>query len=1735
VALSESGIDESGVDLKFFFKVATQMVKIMRAIHHHHIIHKNINLHNLWIHPKTEFIQLIDFSIATRLTREHQNHNELHLFEKFLPYISPEQTGRMNREIDYRTDYYSLGVSLYELLTGSLPFSAEDKMGWIHCHIAQKPTPPHQKNPKIPVMLSKVILKLLAKNAEDRYQSTHGLLQDLETCRQQWMAKGTISPFQIGQGDISEQFQIPQTLFGREKELKSLLNTFDQISEGPSVMMLIGGYSGIGKTVLIHEVHKPIIAKHGYFIDGKFDQFQRNIPYSAITQAFSSLMRQLLTESSDQLQQWKTRIQTALGTNGSLMTDILPNLEQIIGKQSSVPELPPAEAQNRFQLTFRHFINVFAKSSHPLVLFLDDLQWGDSSSLNLIQELTLSQEIQYLFIIGAYRNNEVNKHHPLMLMRSEIEKVKPVPQLFLEPLELYSVREIVTETLHCDSEAAHPLAKLLYQKTEGNPFFVHELLKNLHEEEYITFHPEAGQWQWDIEKIQAMEVNDNVVDFMISRLHKLPEKTQQVLQMASCIGHTFELKILAAVTQLSPVNTALDLWVAVQEGIIVALNDQCRTAMDQSFDTEDTEVDLGALYKFQHDRIQQATHLLVEEHKQQAVHLKIGRLMLRGLTREEKEEHLIEIARQLNAGYALITDPQEKQQLLHLNVRACNKAKTAAAYKPALEYISIAKSLLPIDIHQSDWGNHYTEVLAIVKEYASCAYLASELEDAELHTKLLLSHAKTKLEKAEILHMQALQYVFMRKQEDVIQTEIQGLSYLGIRVPTSRPQLLASITSLLLTVKWKLRNVHIANLINTPPMTDPEKILSVQALQRLGATSVIVGNEDMMGFTILKQLQLTLKHGNSPDAAMTYMGYAILLQAGFNDLKNAYEFGKMSMRLHTLHPNLTDKCRIPFFYAFIIHSWNHPWQTMMPYFKQALNAGYECGDLEHLGYACSEITKWQPMADLETLTQEAEKYMAIIADTKYDDLLDSCHFTQQFRLSLRDLTPDRFTLSSPAYDAEQGLARLKKSKFMSGIETYYQFRLILCVHFEDYQAALHWVQQADPLLSAIPGVPATVEYSIHAFLACAGAYPELNPWMKMKAKRRMRKEFRKMKHWSDYYPANTLHHTLLMEAELARIAGQKDQASRLYHEAIETVRANKQIRYEALTCEKTALFYDQQGYTEIASLFMKQAHQAYGQWKAMAKVAQLEESYPHLFLSKGPSETEKVVSAFQDNSRVLDMETVMKASHAISEEIHLGRLLEKLIKTVVENAGAEKGFLILKEESGDQLFIQTEFSLQSGESVVLQTLPLEKSDHIPVSVVQFAARTNESVVLHDAAHDGNFTQDPYIVRIQPKSVLCSPILNQGKLVGLVYLENEITAGAFTEDRLEVLQVLSSQAAISISNASLYANLEEKVVERTQELQQSYDDLKRTKIQLGETEKIASLTNTFKKFVPENFLNRIAKEGFDNIRIGNAESGEITVLFSDIRAFTTMTETMAPQEILNFLNAYLQRMNEPIIQHNGFVDKFIGDAIMALFDHPEGSNKQEAQDAVNAAIAMQEELKLYNHHRRRNNYAPIRMGIGIHSGPVIFGTVGSENRMDSTVLGDSVNLASRLEGLTKYYHSNIIVSAKIFTLLDQDADYLWRELDFVNVKGKGLPVSIYEIFNTDADAIRDKKQETFGHHHRGLMHFHNREWETALECFKTCLELFEEDVVPKIYIERCQNFQSNPPPVDWNGATNLENK
>lgn len=1452
-------------ELSEFFDVAIQIVVALDALHRYRIIHKDIKPANILINPQTKQVKLIDFSIASLLPRETQQLKNPNTLEGTLGYISPEQTGRMNRGIDYRTDFYSLGITFYKLLTQQLPFVTTDPMELLHCHIAKQAESATYLNPTIPQQLTDILSKLMAKNAEERYQSALGLKYDLELCQEHWHQQRQIPTFKLGQRDLCDRFMIPEKLYGRENEVKQLLAAFERVSNGNTEVMMLTGFSGIGKTAVVNEVHKPIIRQRGYFIRGKYDQFQRHIPFSAFVQSFRDLMGQLLSESDTLLQSWRNAILEVLGENAQVIIDVIPELEVIIGKQPTALELEGTAAQNRFNLLFKNFINIFATSEHPLVIFLDDLQWADSASLKLMQMLASETDSEYMLIVGAYRDNEVAAAHPLILTLKQIRlSGTVVNEIAIAPLEIDHINNLVADTLNCSQILALPLAQLVYQKTKGNPFFCTQFMKVLYEEKLLIFNLDSRSWECNISAIRERALTSDVVELITQVLQKLPPSTQAVLQFAACIGNEFDLNSLAIVLEKNYTETATDLWKALQEELILPQNETYKffhsdstNIPSQSDGLKIDETHIKIRYKFLHDRVQQAAYALIPENQKQQTHLKIGRLLLEKSSEIEREEKIFDIINHLNTGINLIVNASERQTIAELNLFAAKKAKGATAYMSAQQYLDMGIALLTPNC----WQEQYYLTYSLYHEKIEVEYLNGNFELSEKITYQVLEKLNSNAEKADILNTLIVQYTLNFKYIESIEIGRDALKLLDINLPADN--FTEHIQQEYAEVNKMLSQRDIATIINLPLMESQEEIVAARLLMNLDAAAYN-GIPQLFPIVALKLVKLSLQYGNAPESARGYSDYGVLLGAIFQNHQAGYEFGILAINLSNLFNTPDLKCRTYFMFASFINHWYKHIRFSNPINDDAYRYGLESGEFQNSGYSLwgKTLNLFCQGANLNDLLQDFSGFVDFSEKTHNVSTTDSIESIELVVRNLTGLTNDYDDFSLANHSEVEYVNRCVTHKSFLGLCSYRIFKSQVLCMYGDWDGAYASIIEAKELIPYVMGFYCTAVYNFYYSLALVHKYANAsNNELKTEYYEQLQINQQQMKNWADSCPENFLHKYLLVEAEILRVAGNYVQAIEMYDRVINLAKENQYVNEEALANELAAKFYLDWQKPKIAQVYLTDAYYAYARWGAKAKVKHLEQNYPNLLTftrqaNEFTTSETLVLSATQTGSSssnlttsVFDLATVLKASQAVSSEIDLKRLLTVLMEVALENAGASKTALVLIKHR--QMFVEA-VSRSAGTKNITSadSLPIDESMEVPVSVLNFVKNSTKYLLVDNAIKHTNWLGDSYIQNYQPQSLLCLPIRRQRELIGFLYLENRNTAGVFTSDRIELLQLICSQAAISIENAQLYERSQDYAKElesslanlqiTKEQLENSLEDLKQIQIQLVQSEKMSAL-------------------------------------------------------------------------------------------------------------------------------------------------------------------------------------------------------------------------------------------------------------------------------------------------------
>ncbi|SDT96268.1 diguanylate cyclase domain-containing protein [Halopseudomonas salegens] len=1399
--------------------IARTLARILGDIHAHDIVHKALAPQNILYAPHNGALALSGFGIASELGQERQMTRLPSQPEAELAYISPEQTGRMNRSLDYRSDYYSLGALLFELLTGRPPFNADNTLEWVHSHISRLPPAPDTLTPGIPEAVSGIILKLLAKPPEERYQSSHGLEHDLSRCAVAIEKDQRLPAFPLGEKDHLQKFLIPQALYGRERELQTLFDLFEQAVAGQTSFCLVHGYSGVGKSALVNEIDQHQVRERGFLVQSKFDQFQQGEAYSALAATFRALVQQILLEPTDQLANWGRRLTSALGPNGALMIDLVPELALIIGEQPPVNALPPAESRNRLQLVLTAFLRVFASKGHPVILFLDDLQWSDTPTLNLLRHIVTSREQSHLLLIGAYRSNEVGHGHPLRLLLDELNNHARIHQIHLTPLDQQSIEQLVADALRCEPDSSRALSEMLFHRARGNPFFTNELLRQLHAQGAIWSDPGSGQWYWQLDKASWEKASNDVVEFMLDNLRQLPEETRNVLQLAACIGNSFTLQTLATIYEHSLSDTARALLPALQQYTVLPLHNDYRLAKHQ-----DKNLAFNPDYRFQHDRVQQAAYSLIPSEELPRAHLSVGRLMLQHSGGQIADEQLIDIVNHLNQGRTLLGSDAKRQQLAEFNLRAARRAREASAYQQALDYLLVAEEMLPLDA----WSRLPALMTTLAAEMQLSLYLTGRIEEADRWLEQMLEHAESPLQRADILAIRTRQNATLGRMEASIHAAIEGLALLGVNFTENPSE--QDIALELQRVDEYLAGRAIPDLVNAPIIDDPATLTAMRLLMEIFAAAFLSGSK-LFSYLVLKSVNLALHRGNCPESAFAYAAYGMLLCGELDEPALGYEYGKVGLAINERLDDLSLRARVIYVYAMFVHHWSNHWSSLTPWFRKGIEAGYQSGDLLYLAYSAQDCVIWDPGMDLETARQQHAENLEIVRECAYQDSLDSGSLFLQMQRNFLGDTQAPSSLSSDDFDAEHCLDAMKKRNFLTGIANHAIYSAEINLLYGNYDQALHFVKKQDQLIKSAMSLPQLVRFYIVANLTLATLYPDMDKAEQQNTRQRLEQDLARMTRWADNCAANFRHLQWLMTAELARLDGDHDAALAYFDDAIDTARLNGFLHDEATAFERAARHLLALGKRRSAEGYLRGAHGIYSRWGAQRKVELLEDEFPVL-RAWGQAQFTPPGSHLS----TLDIASVMKASREISGEIVLDQLLQKTLAILLENAGGQWGCLIVR--AGGVLIVEA--AILPEEQPAHPALPEHcmlkdyqgNSIALPMSVISQVFQRGKAVVLHDAMAESPFDRDPYTLHLHPRSVLCVPIARE-RFEAAVYMENDLTDAVFTDDRVELIQLLAAQAAVAIENARLYTQvqehsrtLEEKVVERTAKLEELNKELQR---------------------------------------------------------------------------------------------------------------------------------------------------------------------------------------------------------------------------------------------------------------------------------------------------------------------
>ncbi|PZM08596.1 AAA family ATPase [Rhizobium tubonense] len=1380
-----------------FLQLAIATAAALSQVHQRGLVHKDLKPTHILVDGTGGQVRLTGFGHASRLPRERQTLSPPESIAGTLTHMAPEQTGRMNRSIDSRSDLYALGVIFYQMLTGVLPFSTSDPMELIHCHIARTAAPPGERVANIPVPISDMVTKLLAKTADERYQTATGVEHDLRRCLTEWQAKGRIDPFIVGDFDTPDRLLMPEKLYGREPAIASLVGAYTRVATtGTPELMMICGYSGIGKSSIVNEMHRVLLPSRSLFALGKFDQQKRDIPYATVAQAFQRLIRGLLSKSEDELQGWRRALQEAMGAQAQLLVELMPELKLIVGEQHPAPDLPLQQAQQAFQNALRRFVGVFATEEHPLTLFLDDLHWADTASLDLLEDLMTHSELRHLLLIGAYRETEIDPTHLLVRKLEAIRGVGlEIEQIVLGPLSLNHLEEFVADALRCARARAGPLARILHDKTAGNPFFVKQFLSALGDEDLVTFDPIKGRWSWDPDRIRGKEYTENVVELMVGKLAQLPLETQGALQQLACLGTSATTAMLSTVLSLPEAGVHAALWEAARRDFIER-NDSS--------------------YRFIHDRVLEAAYSLVPQERRAETHLRIGRILVSHMPSAQREEAIFDIVNHLNRGAGLIVSQEEREQLAEFNLIAGKRARASAAYLQALNHFSAGATLLNPDA----WVKHHQLAFDLEYYQAECEFLVGEMGTADERLNRLSSRAQNTLEQARVAGLLIDLYTTLDQNDKAVGVCIEYLARLGVNWLAHPPKV--QVKAEYDKIWKKIGGRTIEELVDLPLMRDAVSLATLDVLTRV-FPSALFTDENLLSLAICRSVNLSLERGHGDGSCVAYVFFSKIAGPQFDDYQAGFRFATLGYELVDKRGLERFRARTYLWFAQFSLMWTKHVRVSRALVLRAFETATKVGDLSFITYCCDNLnTNFLAAGDpLGEAERQAEAGLELAERARFDHIVDIIKAQLGVIRSLRGLTHTFGCFDDGQVSEAELEQRYAADPATRQPECWYWIRKLQSRFFAgDYSSALDAAAKAHKLLWTSAAMFETAEYHFYAALSLAAFYDravaKTNPTSPSsvlssgaitasagtkETLNALATHHKQLEVWAKNCPENFENRAALVGAELARLEGRDLEAERLYQLAIRSARANGFVHNEALAYEIAARFYAARDLEDICEMYLSKSRDGYLRWGALGKVRQLEALYPRWLIAGPHLGTRETASSAQQ----FDVAAVLKASQALSSEILLPHLVERLMTIAMQNAGADRGLLILPHQS--DYSIEAE-AVIDGDGVVLHYGNVAGLA-APETIIRYVMRTHETVIVDDAAKQHFFSDDPYMSQRRARSVLCLPLVRQGKLGGLLYLENTLASHVFTSDRARLLELVGAQAAISLENTRLYGVLQER--------------------------------------------------------------------------------------------------------------------------------------------------------------------------------------------------------------------------------------------------------------------------------------------------------------------------------------
>ncbi|MFO7819183.1 MAG: diguanylate cyclase [Halanaerobacter sp.] len=1547
-------IKQQEFSLEYFLNLAIKLTELLGKIHENNIIHRNLKSTAILVNQTKNELKLFDLSSA--LPSKHLEENEVELNNRIidLAYSAPEAVGRTEKSTDYRSDIYSLGVVFYELLTFRLPFTVKDKAKLLHFHLAKEVPSPVEINPQVPEVVAEITLKMLNKSPEARYQKLAGLKHDLLRCRKMFENEGKISSFALAQTDISDEFKVKDRLYGREEELNELHTIYNRVSQGEQELALVKGRAGLGKSALINKFRTQVNCT---FITAKYEQFKKNAPYSGFIAAAKQLVEEILTKSKAAIEDWKERILSALGDKGGLLIEFIPELELIIGSQPSLSELPLENNKSVFNLVWYQFLALFADSEQPLVIFLDDLQWIDLSSLELLDMILREYKLKNLLIIGAYRDNEIKEGDLLFSRLNELKAdALLVNTISLETLQLKDVKQLIADALNCSQETVHSLAKLSLNKTHGNPFFLETFLYSLVEEELIKYDYQEDNWQWQLDEIKRMYVTDNVVQLLIKKINNLSQAKQNILKLAACLGNKFNLNMLSIIAQRSEGDILIELEKLAKEKVIIAQKDIKSLTREKD-----------KTFTFAHDKVQQAAYSLIKEETKAEIHLQIGELMLDNLSAKEQEDRLFALVDHLNQGRRLVTAIDKKRLIAEFNLRAGKKALTAVAYEKAIKYFKVGLDLL----RSYCWEEDYDLMLNLYLKAAEASYLAgSFIESKELLEKVF-ANAASLIDKMKAYDIKIKLLEKEKKHRAAIETGIEALDLLGLDLSLEPEE--DDFAEEIARVKEFVNDNSIEDIVKRPTATAATVKFKLKILQTISISAYLAAPRLFPVF-IVKMVILTIDQGNSLFApvAYSYLGVGAS-KRGEYDFAN--KLGKISLalleELETAKIKAIEPRVLYVVYQFIF-LWTKPIKEMIESLTEVYELSLEQGDFEAVGKAAYRVAlrKFFVGESLSELEKELGEYREILVQIKEYVPLNFINILAQTVQNLRGENKEPVQFLGPAYDERTDLPANMEANDNYSVGSFYLYKLIISYLLERKAKAQENLAQALNYEGAMVGDPAGVLLTFYRCLVVLDVDDKIETAKKEEVLTKADELKDKFACWSEYCETNFLNKYYLLEAKYSEVVGNEMEAVKNYREAINLAREEGYVNDEAIANELAAKFWFSRN-DDCAQLHLKKAYSYYQAWGLEVKVRKMEEEYPGILLM---GEEQNKIGVSSNPVKDLDLEAVMKVNQAFTKEIVLDELIKKLIATVIETAGAQKIAFIMNEE---ELRIKGKKEVEQ-EEVTLVDESLKDNNYLPLSIINYVARTKENVVINDLNELEKFKSDKYIAENNSQSIVAIALVTRGEVEGIIYLENNFIAGVFPKERIKILEMISSQMAISIRNANLYQSLKESeeklkkhkeelemtVALRTKDLAEKNQKLKEANAKLKEMSFLDGLTQ-----IPNRRrFNEVIQQEWKSSQQNNTV---LSLIILDIDNFKSYNDThghLAGDECIKQVANVLE---ESVNLSQDFVARYGGEEFVVILPKTDVEEAKEMAESIRKRVKS---LEVAHGTSRISDYVTVSLGV-----------------------------------------------------------------------------------------------------------------------------------------------------------------